>query len=196
MHAEDGVEIAVVHNGVHVDLVLPLTSKSFDWLKTIRPKHFVMDQDNLSFALFGWGNRQFYLETPQWKDLKVTTVLIAMAGQGRTVMHVDKRSQLPKASDKCRRIRITTDQYQRLCSHIHSSFEVEASGEFRPIPGAHYRDVDAFYEAAGSYHLFNTCNVWAGNALRLAGVRIGWWTPTTSGVFACLPDNAPDESNK
>ncbi|MFY7877717.1 MAG: DUF2459 domain-containing protein, partial [Pirellula sp.] len=26
----------------------------------------------------------------------------------------------------------------------------------------HYHDSDAFYEAKGSYHLFRTCNVWAG----------------------------------
>ncbi|MFY7877715.1 MAG: DUF2459 domain-containing protein, partial [Pirellula sp.] len=42
-------------------------------------------------------------------------------------------------------------------------------------------------EAKGSYHLFRTCNVWAGAGLKKAGIRVGYWTVTPGLLFACLP---------
>ena len=39
------------------------------------------------YVAFGWGDRAFYLETPQWRDMKVATAFKAVAGLGDTVIH-------------------------------------------------------------------------------------------------------------
>jgi len=39
-----------------------------------------------------------------------------------------------------------------------------------------------FFEAAGTYSLFNTCNNWTSQALKQAGIGTHLWTPFTWGV--------------
>ncbi len=52
-----GVQIAVLHNGVHADLVLPLQTAQVDWWDLLSPDDFVQDTTAFGYAAFGWGNR-------------------------------------------------------------------------------------------------------------------------------------------
>jgi uncharacterized protein (TIGR02117 family) len=182
-----GVEIAVMHNGVHTDLVLPLRNSQHDWWELLSPNDFPCNGSGFHYVAFGWGNREFYLETPTWADVRVTTVAKAAIGIGTTTLHADLRHELPPTSATCQRIRVSSEQYVRLVEGIRNTLALTDDGRARPIPGAHYYSTDAFYEATGRYHLFRTCNVWTGNILRNAGIRVGFWTPFTSSVFTQLP---------
>lgn len=188
---DDGIEIAVISNGIHVDIALPLRNEHYDWMTHLRSEDVLSFDPNSKFAIFGWGERTFYLETPTWGDIKPHSVLRAFCGAGRSVMHVDLASWRPVASESCRFIRLSPEQYQTLCRKMLETIQVDESGRAKVIAGAHYHQADAFYEANGHYHLFHTCNAWAGDSLRSSGVRMGVWTPTTGGVFACLPPAAP-----
>lgn len=182
-----GVEIAVVHNGLHTDVVLPLKTPQFDWWMCLSREDFSCDASACRYASFGWGNRQFYLETPTWSEVRVTSVAQALAGIGESVLHVDLFADLPPASESCRRIWLSTAQYARLAECVRNTLTLRSDGRASVVPDARYYQSDAFYEATGHYSLFRTCNVWTGNALRVAGVRVGWWTPFAGGVFAQLP---------
>jgi uncharacterized protein (TIGR02117 family) len=185
---EDGVEILVVNNGVHADLVLPLDAPSFRWRDRLNQVDFPsFDPDN-RFVIFGWGNRQFYMETRTWDDIKISNVLYAFAGMGDTVVHVELCRDLAWATQRSRKIRLSPEQFKRLCEHLIASFRTQANGQLIPVPGQHYGNADAFYEGTGRYHLFRTCNVWAGAGLAKAGVRVGYWTLTPGLLFACLPE--------
>lgn len=182
-----GVEIAVMHNGVHTDLVLPLQNAQHDWWELLSPDDFPCNGSGFRYVAFGWGNREFYLETPTWADVRATTVAKAAIGIGSTTLHADLRHELPPTSATCQRIRVSHEQYTRLVAGIRNTLALTDDGRASPIRGAHYYSTDAFYEATGRYHLFRTCNVWTGNILRNAGIRVGLWTPFTSSVFAQLP---------
>jgi uncharacterized protein (TIGR02117 family) len=184
---DDGIEIAILSNGVHVDIALPLHNEHFEWMTYLRTEDVVQFDPDTRFASFGWGERTFYLETPTWADVNPKNVLRAFCGAGRPVMHVDFLSWTPTSSGSCRLIKLSTQQYKRLCAEILATMKTCPNGKLLPIAGAHYHNYDAFYEATGHYHVFHTCNAWAGDVLRASGVRVGIWTPTTDGVFACLP---------
>lgn len=186
--AENGIEILVINNGVHADLVLPVNEPSFRWLDRFMQSDFPNFDPENGYAIFGWGNRQFYMETRTWDDLKISNVLYAFVGMGDTVVHVELCRDLNWATHRSRRIRISPDQFKRLSAHLLASFKTQSNGELMPIPGRHYGNVDAFYDGMGHYHLFRTCNVWAGSGLAKAGVRVGYWTLTPELLFTCLPD--------
>jgi uncharacterized protein (TIGR02117 family) len=188
----EGIEILVLNNGVHADLVLPIDNTRFRWLDHFMETDFRAMNSGHRYAIFGWGDRQFYMETRTWDDLKVSNVVKAFAGLGKTVVHVSLTEDLNWPKDRSRSIRITPDQFERLCRRLLETFERKESGALVLIPQAGYHEQDAFYEARGSYHLFRTCNVWAGDALAQAGVRVGFWTLTPQLLFRCLPaERAP-----
>lgn len=189
-----GVRIAVLHNGVHADLVLPLQTAQMDWWDLLSPDDFVQDTTAYGYAAFGWGNRAFYLETPTWNDVRVATVLRVLLGCGGSALHVDLWQHLPAPGPQCRHTWVSQAQYGRLVASVRRSFALTDGGRARSIPGARYFATDAFYEAEGHYHLFRTCNVWTGGALRDAGVRVGWWTPFARSVFLQLPDDAAHDA--
>lgn len=191
VESKDGIEIAVLSNGIHVDIALPLRNEHFNWTDYLRRRDFVSYDEQTETACFGWGERTFYLETPTWWDIKPSNALRAFCGAGRSVMHVALLPGYPIPSDSCRCIKLSPAQYKKLCAEILATMKTTESGKLIPIQDAHFHASDAFYEAKGHYHLFHTCNAWAGDSLRASGVRVGLWTPTPGGVFACLPDPVP-----
>ena len=194
-NANVGIDILVINNGVHVDLVLPMDDPTFRWIERFKTTDFPNFEPQYRYAVFGWGNRQFYMETETWDDLKISNVLLAFAGMGETVVHVDLCNDLIWSPERSRKIRLSPDQFNRLCQYLLSSFQKKADGTLIPIPKAHYRTTDAFYEGTGHYNLFRTCNVWAGSGLAKAGVRVGSWTLTPGFLFACLPEPPHERSN-
>ena len=182
----------ILNNGVHADLVLPINHPSFNWKKYLRDSDFPQVHPEHRYAMFGCGNRHFYMETRTWDDVKILTILRAFSGIGDTVVHVELSNHMAWGPERTRRIRLSPNQFQLLCKHLFETFAKDQHGRLMPISDAHYHQHDAFYEAVGSYHLFRTCNVWAGTGLAKAGVRVGYWTVTPGLLFACLPDDAPE----
>jgi hypothetical protein len=174
-HGAQAITIYLLDNGVHTDLALPLANDTFDWTGVINPN----DARDLRFfptyVAFGWGDRAFYLETPQWRDLKLTTAWNAISGQGATVIHATYLPPL-RASANSIAITVSREEYQALAASIRASFQQDDDGRARTI-GRAYGDNDAFYAARGSYSLFATCNSWTNRQLKAAGLKHVLWTP-------------------
>lgn len=127
------------------------------------------------WLIFGWGERDFYLNTPHWSDVRAGTVLRAATGSDRVLMHVDHLGRLWNGPD-LRPVRVTPAQYRALAAAIAADF----------APGAAIRGYgadDVFYPARGHYSLTHTCNEWTGAKLRSIGVRVGIWTPAAWSVM-------------
>ena len=172
-----GVTVWIESNGVHTGIVVPKVAAGVDWRALARPEHLADPRyaahDHLSF---GWGERAFYLETPTWADVKVSTVLAAALGSDRTLVHVDHVPR-PRDTADVRRIVLTPDQYRRLAAYIAASV-VPGAGRHRG-----YHAYDVFYDGAGTYSALRTCNAWTGAGLARAGVRVGAWTPFPATVM-------------
>ena len=167
------VEAYVMSNGVHTDYVFPLRAAAIDWSQLFLPSHPREVPPDAEFIAIGWGDREFYLNTPTWSDLTVTRAFGALRGGNRALLHVTwlRRADL---RGSVWRLPLSVPQYAALAGHVHAALP---GARAVPIAGAHYDGNDAFYEAIGSYHLFETCNTWTGRGLRRAGVPMGRWTP-------------------
>ena len=176
------VSIYILTNGVHTDIVLPLKNEHFDWSKQVNPADTKSKDTSFNYVAMGWGDKGFYLETPTWADLKVSTALKATTGISTSAMHVTFYKNM-KENVSCKKIQISSENYNKLIAYLNKSFQTQ-SGKFLKIEtDAVYGKNDVFYEAKGSYSLFYTCNSWANQALKAANQKAALWTITDTGIF-------------
>lgn len=181
-----GIEIWLVSNPIHTDIVLPAHTATIDWRERIPDGSFAVDSRRATHVAIGWGNKDFYVNTPTWADVRLSTVVHALFWPSESCMHVTlcTADGIPKDT---RSVRISADQYQRLVDFINNGFCHRADGSMILIPHAAYGPADAFFEGEGRYHCFNTCNCWTGRALHVAGIRTGWFTPLPGAPLLYLP---------
>jgi uncharacterized protein (TIGR02117 family) len=174
------IDVYVVSNRYHTSLVLPLRSPAIDWTVRHPADHFGAFPPATSHIGFGWGDRDFYMETRTLSDIRFVTALRAISAAGETVMHVQLWGE-PRPDEHVRMIRVTPAQHLALVDFVQRSFAGETP---RLYPGRGYGPFDAFYEGVGSYSLFTTCNEWVSQALRHAGLRTGLWTPFALSILS------------
>jgi len=174
--SESGIEIFIISNGVHTDMVLPISSELIEWNTVIPYEDFRPFWKLAEYIAFGWGERGFYINTPEWKDLKIKTALKALFIPSESVMHVTL-APIPIESDYCRKVIISKEKYTLLIEYILSSFKMSDDQLAIRIPHPGYSKYDLFYESEKKFHLFKTCNSWTNAGLKQAGIRTSLWTP-------------------
>ncbi|WP_029272315.1 TIGR02117 family protein [Flavobacterium sp. KJJ] len=178
------IELYILTNGVHTDIVMPTKNDQIDWSQKVRFENTKTADSTYKYIAMGWGDKGFYLETPEWSDLKASVAFKAASGLSTTAIHATYYKSLREGED-CKKMMISKDQYNRLIQYINDSFQKDASGNFLNIKtDAVYGKTDAFYEANGSYSLFHTCNSWANSGLKASGQKCCLWTATDSGIFS------------
>lgn len=185
--AEVEVEAYVLSNGVHTDLLLPIRSAVVDWTQIFPLADAPAPSADAAFVAIGWGDREFYLNTPQWADLTFSRALGALTGGNAALLHVTwlSRAQVRRGAYA---VPLSTTQYGQLAAYVIAMLPTPRAVQ---IAGAHYGREDAFYEAMGSYNAFETCNTWTGRGLRQAGVTTGRWTPFEQNVIWHLRPAVP-----
>lgn len=177
------VEIYIKTNGVHTDIVVPVRNAQIDWSKEIKFSNTTSRDSTMQYLAVGWGDRGFYLETPTWADLTFKTAFRAAFGLSTTAIHATFYRNMIE-NESCKRISISEDQYGRLINYISNSLQKDDNGHATYIDTrANYGNADAFYEAAGSYSMFKTCNSWANTALKVSGQKCCLWTAFDTGIF-------------
>lgn len=177
------VTIYILSNGVHTDIVVPVRNEYKDWTNEVLFDNTKSKDSNMLYVAMGWGDKGFYLETPQWSDLKFSVAFNAMFYMGNSAMHTTFYKTMHE-HEQCKKITISKEHYCKLVEYLEASFEHDSQGKIVHIKADYsYGNNDAFYEAVGSYGLFNTCNTWANSALKYAGERACLWTPSDKGIF-------------
>ena len=176
------IEIYLLTNGVHTDIVLPVKNEYFNWSKQVKFTDTKAKDSTAQFMAIGWGDRGFYLETPTWSDLKVSTALNAATGLSSSALHITFYKSLKEGID-CKKITIDSIEYKKLIVFINDSFQLNNGNVTKIDTKAVYGNNDAFYEAKGSYSLFYTCNTWANQALKAANQKAALWTISDTGIF-------------
>jgi len=179
---EPKIDIYILSNGVHTDIVVPVKNDTFDWSKQIKFEHTKAKDSTAKYLAMGWGDRGFYLETPTWADLKVSTALKATTGLSSSALHTTFYKTM-KEDAYCKKIQISTIDYQKLVVFINESFETESGSPIKIETDAVYGKNDIFYESKGSYSLFYTCNSWTNQALKSANQKAALHTLTDTGIF-------------
>ena len=171
-------EIYITTNGVHLDIVLPVENVKQELLNNLEIL------PGTKYVSFGWGDREFYINTPEWKDLTFKTAFKALFLKSETAMHVTCYST---SYSSWRKFKICSSQLDLLNSYIEKSFSKNENGGLQKIAVPGYYESDFFYEATGSFSLFNTCNVWVNKALKVTGIQTSVWSPFDFGVLHHLP---------
>jgi len=181
---KDGdIVIFVTSNGIHTDVCIPSITEQCNWPEFISAQPYKTGET--SYIKIGWGDKGFFLDTPEWSDLTVYTALNAAFLPSPTAMHVAYVNQ-PETSEVCRKVMIDKKEYLLLIDFIKSSFEKKRN-MIQLIAGKGYSNNDNFYEANNSYHLFRTCNSWTNDALKIAGVKTGIYALFPHGILSHLP---------
>ena len=142
--AEEGVPIYIRTNGVHTWIVMPKVSPIMDWRPYAPGEHLADPRwGAASHVAIGYGNRQFYLDTPTWADLSPATAFWAMAGTGPTLLHVEHIHD-PHIDDITRRIVLRPEEYRRLADFIARRFVLGPDGRPIPLIGRGYGPSDIF----------------------------------------------------
>lgn len=178
----DSIDIYILSNGVHTDLVLPLRNTFQDWSACLDYRNTDAKDSNVQYVAFGWGDKGFYLETPSWADLKASTACKAMFFMSTSAMHVTFYKEL-KTGPLCRKTSISPARYRDMVRFIRESFQQDEQGKFRYIPGHAYGKYDGFYDARRVYNLFYTCNTWANEGLKSGRLKACLWTPLDKGIL-------------
>lgn len=179
---EPPYEIFIESNGVHTDIVFPLHSSLFDFTALVDPGHTISGDIEYKFIAFGWGDLEFYKNTPQWADLTPKIAFKALFLKTPAAMHVQFKKYLIENEDVIP-VKLSESEYIKLADYIKNSFELDEKGYPQPIPNLHYFNNDVFYHGRGSLNLFYTCNTWTNNALKSAGLKASLWTPFAEGIF-------------
>ncbi|MCZ4242974.1 TIGR02117 family protein [Pedobacter punctiformis] len=177
------IAIYIMTNGVHTDIVVPAKHLLMDWTKEIKYSNTQSADSSYHYLALGWGDKKFYLETPEFSDLKLNVALGAITGLNSSAMHATYYKNIVE-DESCKKLMIDSVQYAALVGYISKSFDQDANGHFINIKTkANYDHADAFYEAVGSYSIFKTCNTWANSALKKCGQKSCLWTIFDTPIF-------------
>ncbi|WP_394799680.1 TIGR02117 family protein [Flavobacterium amniphilum] len=176
------IQVYILSNGVHTDIVLPVKNDLYDWSQKVKFENTIAKDSTAQLVAFGWGDKGFYLETPTWDDLKFSTAFKAASGLSTSAIHTTFYKSL-KENAQCKRLLISESEYMKLVGFITNSFKQDSDNFLKIETDAVYGKNDAFYEAKGSYSLFHTCNTWTNNALKAADQKAALWTPTDIGIL-------------
>lgn len=184
---EKELSIYIINNGAHTDIVMPVHTAVIDWSEWIPYENTLGKDSSLAWIAMGWGDKGFYLETETWADLKASVAINAAFGLSTTAIHATYYKNMQEG-ERSRKIEISREQYQDLVAYIQNSFQTDDAGKYKYVAtDKQYGLNDAFYDAKGSYSMLHTCNTWANNALKAAGLKACKWTAFYKGIFRKYP---------
>lgn len=161
-------------NGVHLDILIPIENINSLVLSGLKYNN------KEKYLSFGWGDENFYINTPTWGDLTFSNAFKAMFLQSSTLMHVTRYKQ--KHSDWME-IKVTNSELHKLNNYLLNTFESNANGMKIILDNKGYSSTDNFYKSKGSYSCFNTCNSWVNIAFKESGLKSCLWTPFDFGLM-------------
>ena len=155
--------VRVVSDGWHTAIVIPRAE-----VIATRLLPEADDFPDAAFLEFGWGDRVYYPA----KEITLGMALGAALWATPAVMHVAGRVSAPELTyADVEVLAMTQGDLRRMIRAIAGEFVRPESGRAEPVK----RDLflgGYFYDAHGTFHLFNTCNTWTARMLRAGGVNL------------------------
>ncbi|WP_438711389.1 DUF2459 domain-containing protein [Aquimarina muelleri] len=161
-------------NGIHLEIIIAKNDLNTSILK---------DQKYTSQAQyfsFGWGDKNFYIETTIWADLTFVNGFQALFLKTPTLLHVSRYSSVDK---NWVALKIDPEQLKKINLYILNTFRLDSKNKKIILAGLGYYKNDDFYEARGNYTCFNTCNTWVNTGLKKSNIKACLWTPYDFGLL-------------
>ncbi len=174
-------EIYISSNGVHTNIIVPSQSQAFNWNNLLKLNN------NCKYIAFGWGDKEFYMNTPNWSDIKLSTAFKAAFLPTDAVLQIYCIDERPETSKNTIKINLSQNQLNQLNAYIYQSFVLD--GSLNPIkiePEKISNSNLLYFEANGKYSLLFTCNNWTSRGLKKVGVKNSLWAPFDKSVLFYL----------
>jgi uncharacterized protein (TIGR02117 family) len=182
---KSSVKIYLMKSGVHTDFVLPIKNNIVDWTKEFPRSNTRFNDSTTKLIAIGWGDKNFYMNTPEWADLTVKTAVSAMTGLGASAIHATYHYEI--LSDRpVIQLFLSKKQYRELVHYIKKQLVRNKIGNTVFLPAKNKKVVsgnDAFYAAHNRYSMILTCNSWINRGLKACHKRACLWTPFAGGIF-------------
>jgi uncharacterized protein (TIGR02117 family) len=166
--------IYLTTNGVHLGIVLPIAHIENSLISDL----YIETSDQ--YLSFGWGDKNFYLNTPTWGDLTIKNAFSAVFLKSATLLHV---TRYQAAHSKWIAVNVSEEALKQLNYYIANTFALNKNGLKIMLEGKGYTKWDNFYQAKGSYSLFKTCNTWVNTGFKQSGLKACFWTPFDFGLL-------------
>ncbi|MEL6967805.1 MAG: TIGR02117 family protein [Pseudomonadota bacterium] len=176
-------QVFMITSLLHVDIALPFDQAMKERLSFLRGTSVPVDHPNMRYVVIGWGSRAFYTTAGTYWDIRPAAVAKAVMGDTAVLRFVGT-GPISK-QDGIVPMNISEAQLEALIVKIEQTFRLQNASP-RHLAEESIGPNDAFFEAKGTFNIFNPCNQWLGTALRQSGLKLGFWTPTTSSLMASL----------
>lgn len=168
-------EVYLSTNGIHLDIVIPNQYVP----KTLLSQMTV--NQNEKYLSFGWGDENFYINTPTWNDLTYSNAFNALFLNSTSLMHV---TRYENKQSHWVEVQVGSQQLEKLNNFIFKSFALDDNQSAILLPNQGYHESDNFYKSNASYSCINTCNSWVNSAFKESGLPACLWTPFDFGLIS------------
>lgn len=172
--------IVLVQGVIHYDILLQLDDDTRATFAFLEDAGVPINNFNATWLSVGWGSEAFYTTAGSYSDVTFSAVARAATGDSG-VLRFEVYGALPQ-DPALRRIPVSVAQLDALRASIRGDLPDVPT----PLSLAGFSPTDAFYPAAGRFHVLRTCNVWVGDKMSAAGLDFGFWTPTPFSVTLSL----------
>lgn len=155
-------------NGVHADFIFPINLLESSMLNELKV------DSNTEYVAIGWGDKNFYINTPNWSDLTLTNAFSAAFLKSDCLLHITRYHSKQKDWIP---LNLSREQLMKLNTYVHTTFKKSESEHLKILKGKGYSFNDDFFEAHGSYSCLKTCNTWVNSGLKISGLPCCYWTP-------------------
>lgn len=174
--------ICIINDGMHINIVIPVKNDLVNWEEFINISDLGKDAiANYKYLTFGWGDRDFYIQTPTLAEFNLITASKALFLPTPSTILVQGFSEIPRYQEtKC--VKVTQTDYLQLIQFIQKTFQLNSQNEPIRIANGHSSN-SGFYAANGNYSIGKTCNNWVAEALKKANVDTPLWAGLSSAVM-------------
>ncbi len=171
---EKNSSIYLNSNGIHLDIIIPKNQIDSKLLNGLNYSKYD------TYFSFGWGDKNFYLNTPTWNDLTFNNAFKALFTNGSTLIHLTRYSAI---QEDWVEIKVNQDQLYKINQYINKTFYFDTIDNKILLNNKGYTNNDDFYEALGSFSIFKTCNSWVNSGLKKSDMKACLWTPFDFGLL-------------
>lgn len=179
------IVVYFMNSGVHTDFVVPVKNKLVDWREYFPRENTKENDTSLNLIAIGWGDKDFYLNTPEWADLTFKTAFCAGFGLGTSAIHATYHASILTDRPTVKLL-LTENQYKRLIQYIRKSLKFDKNQQtiiLTPKNKKILKKNDAYYDANRSFSFLLSCNTWVNNGLKASGQKACLWTSLPQGLL-------------
>lgn len=176
-------EVYIIPEGIHTDFLLPIHSAAIDWGKALYIEKELQVDTFQTHLKFGYGDKNFFLQTKNWNDLTSTTLFRTIFGVNEGAIHLNLCAPRDLDTSKIIKLKLSDRQMNKLIYFIKSSIKWTENHP-EQITNHPYSEYDMFFNSSKKYSVAYTCNCWTNEGLIESEQKAGFWSPFKELIFS------------